>query len=113
MSRGLGVFQRSILAALEAQPDLLLCELALTLYGWPYSNVQKANMLQALGTLQKRALIEVYAVDNRGFDAQAVRLPSAAPRRFPLKPGSVVPEDPQTYVTLSPYMLAQYWPQAV
>jgi hypothetical protein len=112
----LGTFQKAILGALEVEPDLLVRDLVLALYGWPYSNVQKANLLATLATLQTRGLIEIYEayIPSRWLhvpnDHQAVRLPSDAPRRFELQPGSSVPAEPHTFVSVSPDMAAKCWP---
>jgi hypothetical protein len=112
----LGTFQKAILAALHAEPDVLVRDLALALYGWPYTNVEKANLLATLSTLQRRGLIEVYEayipspwvhIPN---DHQAVRLPSDAPRRFQVLSDSPIPAEPRTFVSLSPDMVAKCWP---
>jgi hypothetical protein len=116
MGRSLETFQKAILTALGAGARPMVRDLALRLYGWPYSNVEKANLLATLGTLQRRGLIEICEayVPSRWVhipnDRQAVRLPSDTPRRFPLLPGSSLPVEPHTHVTISPDMVDKYWP---
>jgi hypothetical protein len=116
MGRGLGTFQKAVLDVLGAESDLLVRELALKLYGWPYTATQKANLLATLVTLQVRALVEVYDVEiatpwtHVPHDEQAVRLPSDAPRRFVPRPYSPIPTKPHAFVTLPPNVVAAYWP---
>jgi hypothetical protein len=60
MGSGLEVHQKRILAALEADSDVLVSDLCRTLHVGNFSSAQYNNLSATLETLSKRGLVETY-----------------------------------------------------